>query len=132
MRVAKAIMSVVLLFSMYLHAGEPRELTGAEFYGLARDCRKLADIKPNLELWAITAERMPEQAAKTDIPLAITLISLVEKSEKRSSKYVGPFPEGTEIKMRLIRKPDGKIETVYYRDERVRNRLYLSPYSRSH
>jgi hypothetical protein len=92
-----------------------------DFLGLAQDARKLSDIGSDSELWVVTLTRAPELRSSA-LPSTLSLVYLVRKPN--DPKRGGYWPDGTELKIQLTRRPDGSYETVYYHDDRFPPKMY--------
>lgn len=86
-----------------------------DFVGLAQDTRKLSDVGTDFELLIVTLARAPELRI-TGFPSTISVIFFVRKP-KNSEDRLFSLPDGSELKVHLVRRPDGTYETIYYRDE---------------
>jgi len=94
------------------------ELKSENITYLAQDSKKLADLPSNSELWTGTAICEPRAKSMPNIPPTITLVYLVDAPAKKTRHGSVVFPEGTEIKIHLNFKPDGKYQSVYIMDLR--------------
>jgi len=119
-------MNVIICISLLLftapllgHAQSPLGATTSFIY-TAQDARKLADLGADEELWTMTLLR---ESSSSNTPASLTLISRI-KRPKKPRKYIGPWPDGTELRMQLTRRADGSYETVYYRTDMEVERGY--------
>jgi len=110
---------IVFLFVSVFFGSIRCEASGVEsteMVYLAAGSKKLADL-PGSELWIGTATCEKKNAKGPGAPPTITIVYLIEASTEHH--HSTPFPEGTEFKIHLIYKENGRqYQTVYVMDLR--------------